>query len=601
MSNIGLDFGTTYSVVAAPKDAAGGDFTPTAKLLFDEDFSPFYDSIAVRSPNNEVSYGQMARVSMKTKGARVYKAFKMLLDEDNIDTLIERGYERDLLPKDVVKGYISDLLSRYIQRYSPSEKIGNLVIGVPEIWVENSVKQKCYDRLYDIVDSITYSDGSKLAQDVILVSEPTCACSYYVAKYKEQNNGVPFEGHILIIDYGGGTLDIALCRVENPDGKPKVTVLKRSGAGANEEGVIGKAGFAFMEEIVRLTLAANEQPQEIIDAEENKASIYSCMYELEGVFKAISSSGTNSEANKNFREKFKRGPLEQKFSLETPFTVIHFSYEEEYNGRRRTFTDEYTVTYGIIARAFATKIRDVLDEKLEFIIQYMKENNIDFGFNSEGFKVQRIGGFCNFYLVQKEIEKKLIQGAVGKDKRFIGELPTADDRTMAVAYGAALLANEQTSYGFMSQYSLGLPARIQKKEIIAWAIKKDVELVINRVYLFKINTQNAAIFGVDGIKEFVYEGDYGQEHIELEDKYANMLRMNADNHKGYIMGISQDRSKIISFHWWEVTHPDKIVKQLSKLEELIDSGAAIAGLGSEHHVRLNKALKLRGEGPIILR
>ena len=134
-----------------------------------------------------------------------------------------------------------------------------------------------------------------------------------------------------------------------------------------------------------------------------------------------------------------------------------------------------------------------------------------------------------------------------------------------------------------------------------WSIKTGSELAINRVYLFKYNGKNATVFGAEGIKELVYEGDYGQERIELEEKYANMLRLNADNHKGYIMGISQDRSKIITFHWWEVTQPSKIATRLGELEQLIEAGEPIEGLGPERSVRLNKALKLRGEGPVILR
>lgn len=595
MSNVGLDFGTTYSVVAAAKDAPGGDYTPTAKLLFDEAFSPFNDSLAVREPSGKVSYGRLARGPMKLKGARSYKGFKMLLAEDDAAILTARGYENNLRPDDIVKGYISDLLKRYVERYDPVEKIGTLVIGVPEIWVEDSVKQKCYERLYDIVTSMG------IAKDVILVSEPTCACAYYVSKYKETCNVSEFEGNILIVDYGGGTLDIALCHVENPDGKPKVTVFKRSGAGANEEGVIGKAGFAFMEEVVRLTLAAGDQPKEVIEAEENKSAIYNCIYELEDAFKALSSASAEDEQSKTFKEKFKRGSLEQKFDDDTYFTTIEFKFEDDYHGRRRTFTEQYSVTYGVIAQAFASKIRPVLEEKLDIIIQYMNEHRIDYGFNSDRFKIQLVGGFCNFFLVQQTVEKKLGRGAIGKDKRFIGQLPTSDDRTMAVAYGAALLANEQTSYGFMSQFAFGLPATYNDgTSDILWAIKKDEELVFDKIYLFKSNAQNAAVIGAGGITEFIYEGDYGPRPTKLEKKYANMLKMNADNHRGYVMGISQDRSRIITFHWWEVKDSRKIGAILGLLEGLIADGTPISELGQERHERLNKVLQLGGEGPIIL-
>lgn len=613
MKNIGLDFGTTYSVIAAPRDAARGDYSPVAQLLFDEDHSPFYDTLAVKVPNGHMSFSRPARDAMKLRGARSYKGFKMLLAEDDESVLNERGYGGGLSPDDVVRGYISDLLNRYIDRFSSTEEgIGSLVIGIPEIWTESRAKQnkqKCFERLYDIVSDLKMSNGKKLVNDVILVSEPTCACAYYVAKYKEQNNGTGFTGNILIVDYGGGTLDIALCRVDSQDGKPKVTVLKRSGAGANEEGIIGKAGLAFMEEIVHLALLKDGFSEEVIRAKENKNAIYTCIFELESAFKAIRSNAGNpassredGDLSKNFIETFESFRARQLFDDTTYFTTITFMHDGEVGGKKRTFSEEISVDYGMIARAFVTVIQPVLSEQLDRIIQYMKDNNIDYGHNSDSFKIQLVGGFCNFLLVQQVVNDKLGRRAVSSDKRYIGELPTADDRTLAIAYGAALLANEQTSYGFSSSFSLGLPVRWRDgTPDTVWSIRKDTELVINKIYLFKhLNGKNPMVIEADGITAFVYEDDYGQDRINLEEKYVNLLKMNSGREGRYIMGISQDRSRIITYHWWEITQKDKVAAKIGDLESLLNARTPVEGLGPEQHRRLTKVMKLSGSDPIIL-
>lgn len=584
MISIGLDFGTTYSVIAAPADGARGDFTPKAVMLYDEDWSPFYDSLALRRADGTFAFGRLARMEFHCRGSTTYKGFKLLLAEEDPGILQTRGYDRTVRPDEVVQGYLADLLTRFRARYG---EIDRLVIGVPEIWVEDSVKQRCYGRLYDLVG------GLGLAREVILLSEPTCACAYYIERYQAQF-GVGFEGHILIVDYGGGTLDIALCRVEAAGERPKVTVLRRSGAGANEDGVIGKAGFAFMEAIARLALEEVGLPPEEIDDGQNKGALYECVYTLETVFKSLCVPNSGDERCKRLRELFQSGSLRRVYGSQEPFATLTFRHGAEINGRTVTVADDVTVTYGMVARAFQEIILPVLNEQLDFILQYMDGHGISYGFEEENFKIQLVGGFCNFCWVQDAVRKKLGRAVVGEDKRCLGELPTADERTMAVAYGASLLANERTDYGFVSQYSLGLPARYGGVEVPLWAMRKDMELTAGRIYLFKSHGDSAALIGADGIDELIYQGDRGPERIALDRRYAGTLRLDFCSPKEYIMGISQDRSKIITFHWWEVTDPTGLSGRLAGLEERLAQGESVPGLGPGQQRRLNQVLKLQG-------
>ncbi len=581
MNSIGLDFGTTYSVIAA----LGQDLTLNAAMLNDEDCSPFYDSLVVRRADGTLSFGRLARTEIWQPGSTVYKGFKLMLAEEDPRLLKERGYDSSTTPEDVVRGYLADLLKRYQKRYG---EIDRLVIGVPEIWVENSVKQRCYERLYDL------AAGMGLAREVVLLSEPTCACAYYVEKFKEKNGGAIFQGNVLIVDYGGGTLDIALCQVENERGTPKVTVLHRSGAGANEEGVLGKAGFAFMEEIVRLALAAGGLSPEEINCEENKGALYECVYTLEEVFKSLNLTDSGRDKRKRLQEI--QFSLARVYQDQTEFALLSFRRQKELDGSLYQILEQVTVTYGMVARAFQEKIAPVLNSRLDDMIRYMREHQIAYGLGEDHFKIQLIGGFCNFCWVQYGVRKKLGLSAL-EDRRYIGELSNADERTMAVACGAALLANEQTRYGFVSQYSIGLPAKYQTAARTLWAIRRDMELTTGHIYLFKSSERHAAIIGADGIEELIYQGDCGPESVALDPQYAGMLRMNTENMSGYIMGISQDRSKIITFHWWEVTQLGKIARQLDRLEERLAQGEQVEGLGPEHRERLNKALRLGNAAP----
>ena len=77
------------------------------------------------------------------------------------------------------------------------------------------------------------------------------AASAFFAYNFRQMTKKNFEGNILLVDYGGGTLDITLTNVAADDGDSvEIKVLERTGAGENEEGKVGKAGIVYMETVM---------------------------------------------------------------------------------------------------------------------------------------------------------------------------------------------------------------------------------------------------------------------------------------------------------------------------------------------------------------
>lgn len=576
MGSIGLDFGTTYSAIAGITTMKDGILVPEGIHLSDEDKSFFHDSLALKEEGRPLLYGRTARSRIFYSGATVYQGFKLMLAEKNPEMLAKYGY-KDISPADVVKGYVNDLLTKYrTVTGTLEEPIEKLVIGVPEIWVEDINKKQCFQELESVVSSLGY------IKDVHLVSEPTCACVYYVSKYQAQHNGEPFEGNILVIDYGGGTLDIALCRVTNEDDRPKVTPLCRAGAGANEDGQLGKAGLEFMSMAVRLALLDAGITQEELDARQTDGDFCQCVYDLEEAFKEFGTRSDKNDEVKDFKETFEDLRLEDAFENDTVFFKVKFSQRVIYNGESLYRPVDGFVTYGVIARAFRKVIKPALDAGLNTIIQYMNDNHLEYGFHSDHFKIQLIGGFCNFYLVERAIRKRLgIAVDEDEDNRYIDELKKGDDRTLAVAYGAALLANEQSDYGVVSQYSLGLSS---PQMGTFWAIKKGNEVDVNRLYLFKAPSGSALLFRASEIKEFVFSDNDSERNLLLGSKFSNQLKMNKN--KTYIFALSQSRAKILSFHYWEVCQIEEVKPFLKDLEERITAGEDIPGLGIEHIVLL---------------
>ena len=102
------------------------------------------------------------------------------------------------------------------------------------------------------------------------------AGAYFLNNYKEQNQN-SFNGHLLVFDYGGGTLDITLLETTNEH----IKVLKRSGQGNNKL-EIGKAGALFDEKVVmslykttfgeELQRNTAEFYELVLDFEQNKIS-----------------------------------------------------------------------------------------------------------------------------------------------------------------------------------------------------------------------------------------------------------------------------------------------------------------------------------------
>lgn len=430
-NNVGLDFGTTYSVISYLRDvrrnASGAieEFNIAASEPREGGHSPCQDSIVAVNEIGRTFVGLKARQKVDEDDVKVLKGFKMLLAEKNVTKLMERNYDENYTPEKATKDFISTILDDYISQNLNGESIDNLVVGVPEIWFSDASTIDCRTKLEEII-----KENDKV-KNVQLVSEPALACAYFTNNYK-RNTGREFVGRLLLIDYGGGTLDVALCNVNQKGLSSEVSVIKRAGAGTNEEG-LGKGGVLFLETVVNKTLIEAGISKD--DIKRNN-EYYKCVHDVEDALMI------NVD---DIKDVFEEAEGDKK-KIKERFKTITYDAKKCF------------VTYGILAQAYEEAIKNVLKETLKEMTDYMDENGINYRVNTEdNFKIALVGGFCNFYLTQNQIENTLgLQRGGAADKRYNDVIGNRRDCEKAISFGAALIANNIIDFKQLSPYTLSI-------------------------------------------------------------------------------------------------------------------------------------------------
>ena len=148
----------------------------------------------------------------RRKKIKVFKAFKMLLNETDPVKLNERGYdaigtnlspeeeENSNTPEQITRRFL-DYLLRKAMDYVNADSIKRVVIGIPEIWNEVTTYGG-RTVLRDICCGfpfVEYKNVQEKTKDVQVISEPACASAFIAHKYLDK-----YDGKVLLIDYGGG-------------------------------------------------------------------------------------------------------------------------------------------------------------------------------------------------------------------------------------------------------------------------------------------------------------------------------------------------------------------------------------------------------------
>lgn len=212
MSAIGLDFGTTNSVVTY-EDKNG-------KLkVYKVNASPLIPSVIYFKTRDDYVIGQKALAMSAKNFAGAVSGFKTRLIEDNTpyEVTLEDGSTFKILPKVAVKYFLNKLLGE-VQEYLVKKKIGDATIDRAVI----TVPTKFNDKANQAIKSAAAQAIQLGVGQIKLVYEPTAAA---VAAHKDDGTD---DNRLLIYDFGGGTFDISLIQKENgvfkqikTDGDPK--------------------------------------------------------------------------------------------------------------------------------------------------------------------------------------------------------------------------------------------------------------------------------------------------------------------------------------------------------------------------------------------
>jgi molecular chaperone DnaK len=534
LAKIGLDFGTTYTVLSHFDENGNLEAKEPAQGK-----SPVQPSIVARE-TDKLEFGSVAKELLGDTGVTIYTGFKMMLTEKDGNVLRTRGYDQNVTPSTVTADYLNNVIAKYLER-TQQDSIEKLVVGVPEIWFSNAKLLDCRKILQDIFTE------NKAIEEVQLVSEPAAACAYFVDNYR-RNTGKDFIGRILLVDYGGGTLDIALCDVRQNGERSEVSVKKQAGAGENQEGVIGKAGLAFLEGVVKLALSKKGLSEgEIVSNRE----FLECVDRFET--KLI-------ESSREIKETFDMNKLKKKESIADLF------YDIEMNGK------EYPITYGMMAEVYSSIISPVLEEKIREMIVFMNEESIDHSLNTkDNFKIALVGGFCNFYLTQKQVEQ-LFQRGTKDDRRFNDIIRDKSECEKAISYGAALIANNKIGFKQVAPYSLGIASEKGEKY---FAIHIGDDITPHKPVFVK----NGQIFAGSKIPRIAFNFSMNKDDAQYGEpleKYKRILTL--EPHRPIKLAFSFDESMIITLHKYVV---DDICSQKTVKEEsvLIDDIYELLGGG----------------------
>ncbi len=550
MIDIGIDFGSTYTIVSVYRHDLE---KPETVSLSEGDNAAIPTVYSCRQDGTKEQIGWAAKDSTALN-IKKYRAFKMMLSEDDKEVLKERGFDEKYTPEAITKKYISGLLEKVLNREN-DKIIGNLVLGAPEVWYDAFSTIDGRTKLRDICRSLPYFANNKgnKKEIVRIVSEPAAASTYFAYNYKQIKNKT-FDGNILLIDYGGGTLDISLTEViPSSDGNFEIRVLNHAGAGENEQkGEIGQAGIIYMESLTKAAIKANYPDIEEIALDED---FFECVNSVE---KALMSSTDDID---EIISEFGTSPddlEEDRMDEEYYFTKVYYA------GKK------VMITYQIMAEVYDKVIRPVFDAKMKEFIQYMDNAGIDWkNRTNEKFKIVLVGGFGNFAFVKAQMKECF--GISHNDNRQKDILLSNAECEKAISLGCTILASNTVSIRNTAPIGIGVltvPLGDKKKKYnLSYGLRYHQEIEFNKEYIQKRN-ENAGpeYIYLNGIERLLVDTGKGPLPLSLKPKFINLIKNAAEKSFFAYIGFSLDPSGVVTLYIHDYDHINKVETNVTPIE-----------------------------------
>lgn len=424
---VGVDFGTTNSILSyldiRKMDESSVNVETIAFKESVDQMEYIPTVVTYDTKNGSHTIGRAAKSNVGRRNKESYDCFKLQLGQNFRKPLCEGGKTAE----EVTYAYLEELLSNF-KRQRGITMIDRIVATIPETWFRETSNRTARENIRGIYEKLGYQ-----REQVHLQSEPVAACAYYCWRYFAALKKA-YQGHIMVVDYGGGTLDVTLCEVS--DGFT-IKVLERCGAGEYKE-TNGCAGVAFDEEVTKKLCEEYG-----LSLDKNQFAIFRNCFEQEKI------------------THMKRPETEEK--LENYYMNEDFYIDEELFGVNCGFNN-YDVNCGHLGEVFEKinipPLADAVDQMKAFFPMHHVEEE-----NGERFQVLLIGGFSNFYGVEYKVRQAFGSEPSDEDDRFGSywlenrgrvNIFVKEDRSLAVSKGAALIAADVVSVDPTCPYNIGI-------------------------------------------------------------------------------------------------------------------------------------------------
>lgn len=504
MINLGIDFGSTYTITSVLDH---GD--PNNRVSYKYPSIVCYDKMMKR-----YYFGNSARLRLGKPNVVAYRGFKMLLNQQMDETALrERNYDSEHTPREITAKFlhyvINDTLGK-VKEDKTDAKVDLLVIGAPECWFQSLQTVDARGTLRDIC-----AQFKDLVNRVELRSEPTNAAAFCVWNYERVRNE-KFSGKILVVDYGGGTLDTALVSVDHPNENIRIKPEMLSGIGENKDKEIGKAGIAYQEAVIRKVVAAAENIPESEVATDN---------DFDQAMKDFENALLNESDFVD--EVFEVNEASPEALEDEIFTAV------TYAGR------DILVSFAQMKTAYDETIRDSLQKVLE-------ESAAELDQDEEPY-LTLVGGFCNFYLVRQQIQDFFNLGSVNAKVRRL--FHKEEDRENAIAYGAGFLANHVIEVCNVANFGIGMYIKYSDRDepFKNYAIDFGQEYVPDQIYFAHDNYGSIAAMVLTEEDTFLLNFSKNKDEgfqAKPKAKFAQALKK-AKHKYTVVVGFSIDNAERI--------------------------------------------------------
>lgn len=513
MNAIGFDFGTTNSTISFYNTE-----TKTLDCFQTSASSTDYIPTVVAYKGDEVCIGNIAKKNLTKKGYESYEHFKLRLGSD-ANTVIEN---KTKTPTQVTADYIRELLSEYRHEQN-IDVIDGIVMTVPETWFREESNRTARENIERIYEELGYDIETQFQ----LESEPVAAAGYFCWAYehaKDKNpQGKKYNGFITVVDYGGGTLDVTLCKVEAGG---NIKILERCGYGEYNR-TNGCAGVAFDEAVIEKLCTDNG-----IDLEKTDKKFIKLRdaFEKEKI--------TETKHITEMMQLYYNDP-----SIVEDEVLLTLEYDD----------DELCVYCKDLAECFAKINKPVLDESLSQMQAYFATHGVDSS-SQDTFKVLLVGGFSNFYCVEETVRRFFGSRYGLNDKRF-DQVFTLNNKSLAIAKGAALIAQKVVKVDHTCTHNIGYIA-VRPDDKDHW-IDTDITIIKKGM---KVSEAKEPIYAPNKVQVRLKSGVFriflddgrenkvGRTQAALDQSVGEIFPNMDDISNEYQIGFSVDKNLIPTLH-----------------------------------------------------